>query len=84
MENELKLFESKEFGKVRTTLIEDNPYFCLTDVFRILGLKNSRQVKTRLIEDGVISMDIIENTGFAPHKVKLTYINESNLYKCIF
>ena len=39
--NELKLFENKEFGKVRTTVINYNPYFCLTDVCRILGIKNN-------------------------------------------
>ena len=82
--NELKLFENKEFGKVRTTILNDNPYFCLTDVCRILGISNSRNVKKRLNEDGVHTIDTIENTGFAQRKVNLTYINESNLYKCIF
>ena len=82
--NELKLFENKEFGKVRTTIVNDNPYFCLTDVCRILGISNSRNVKKRLNEDGVHTIDTIENTGFAQRKVNLTYINESNLYKCIF
>ena len=82
--NELKLFENKEFGKVRTTIVNDNPYFCLTDVCRILGISNSRNVKKRLNEEGVHTIDTIENTGFAQRKVNLTYINESNLYKCIF
>ena len=82
--SELKLFENKEFGKVRTTIINDNPYFCLTDICRILGIKNSRDVKKRLNEEGVDTIYTIENTGFAQHKVNLTYINESNLYKCIF
>ena len=82
--NELKLFENKEFGKVRTTTVNDNPYFCLSDVCRILGITNSRNVKKRLSEEGVHTIDTIENTGFAQRKMNLTYINESNLYKCIF
>ena len=82
--NELKLFENKEFGKIRTTIVNDNPYFCLSDVCRILGIKNSRDVKKRLNEDGVDTIYTIENTGFAQRKMNLTYINESNLYKCIF
>ena len=82
--NELKLFESKEFEKIRTILIGDKPYFCLTDVCKILGIKNSRDVKKRLNDDGVDTIDTMENTGFAPRKISLTYINESNLYKCIF
>ncbi len=61
--NELKLFENKEFGRVRTTLIDDKPYFCLVDVCKILGLGNSSQVKTRLNVDGVISNEVIDNLG---------------------
>lgn len=79
--NELKLFENKEFGKVRTTLINDKPYFCLVDVCKILGLGNSSQVKTRLSVDGVISNEVIDNLG---RKQNTNFINESNLYKCIF
>ena len=79
--NELKLFENKEFGRVRTTLIDDKPYFCLVDVCKILGLGNSSQVKTRLNVDGVISNEVIDNLG---RKQNTNFINESNLYKCIF
>lgn len=79
--NELKLFENKEFGKVRTTLINDKPYFCLIDICKILGLGNSSQVKTRLNVDGVISNEVIDNLG---RKQNTNFINESNLYKCIF
>ena len=79
--NELKLFENKEFGKVRTTIVNDNPYFCLVDVCKILGLGNPSQVKTRLIKDGVISNEVIDKLGREQHT---NFVNESNLYKCIF
>ena len=79
--SELKLFENKEFGKVRTTIVNDNPYFCLVDVCRILGLGNPSQVKTRLIKDGVISNEVIDKLG---RKQYTNFVNESNLYKCIF
>ena len=79
--NELKLFENKEFGKVRTTIVNDNPYFCLVDVCKILGLGNPSQVKTRLIKDGVISNEVIDKLGRKQHT---NFVNESNLYKCIF
>jgi prophage antirepressor-like protein len=80
MENEIKLFENKEFGKVRIVLENDLPYFNLKDVCKILGLGNSSQVKMRLNTKGVILNDTLTNGG----KQKMNFINESNLYKCIF
>ena len=43
MTNEIKIFESPEFGRIRTVMGEaDEPLFCLTDVCKGLGLKQSR------------------------------------------
>lgn len=30
--NELKTFSSSEFGEIRTTMLNDEPLFCLTDI----------------------------------------------------
>ena len=81
MKNELTVFENEKFGKVRVVTENEKPYFNLNDVCEILGLKNPRQVKTRLKEDGVRLMDIIDNLGRVQ---KNNFIDESNLYKCIF
>ena len=81
MKNELTVFENEKFGKVRVITENEKPYFNLNDVCEILGLKNPRQVKTRLKEDGVRLMDIIDNLGRVQ---KNNFIDESNLYKCIF
>ena len=81
MRNELTVFENEKFGKVRVVTENEKPYFNLNDVCEILGLKNPRQVKTRLKEDGVRLMDIIDNLGRVQ---KNNFIDESNLYKCIF
>lgn len=40
--NNLRIFENQEFGQVRTSIINDEPYFVLTDVCRILEIGNSR------------------------------------------
>lgn len=77
---ELKIFENNEFGEVRTSIIDDEPYFSLNDVCRILDIKNSRQAKTRLNDKGVITNDILTNGGTQ----KADFINESNLYKLVF
>ena len=79
--NDLRIFENKEFGKVRTSIVNDEPYFVLTDVCRILEIGNSRQAKTRLKKDGVISNDVIDSMG---RTQKADFINESNLYKLVF
>ena len=39
---ELKLFESPEFGQVRTVTVEDKPYFVASDVAKALGYVNTR------------------------------------------
>lgn len=79
--NNLKIFENNDFGEIRTTLINDQPYFSLLDVCRILDIKNSRDAKNRLKKDGVGSADVIDSLG---RTQKADFINESNLYKLAF
>ena len=78
--NELQIFKSEKFGEVRVQVINETPYFNLNDVCEILGLKNPRQVKSRLNPKGVILVDTLTSGG----KQQMNFINESNLYKCIF
>ena len=78
--NELKVFNNNEFGDVRVSIVDDEPWFCLSDVCGILGIDNSRNVKNRLSEKGVHTIDTLTKGG----KQALLYINESNLYKTIF
>ncbi len=78
---DLKIFENNEFGEVRTTVIDDEPYFSLNDVCRILEIKNPRDAKSRLNIDGVGTTDGVDSLG---RRTDVTMINESNLYKLIF
>ena len=80
MNNELMKFESEEFGEVRSILINDEPWFMLADICRVLDISNSRQSKTRLNEKGVTTNDILTSGG----NQKADFINEPNLYKLIF
>lgn len=87
---DLKIFENNEFGEVRTTVIDDEPYFSLNDVCRILEINNPSQAKTRLRRPGVISNEVGVVTGKksdgtdAIQIISMTFINESNLYKLVF
>lgn len=87
--NEVKLFDF-ENNKMRTQEIDNQIYFCLKDVCDILEIDNVSQCKTRLNKGGVSTNEVGVQTGFkkdgtpAIQKVKMTFINESNLYKVIF
>jgi anti-repressor protein len=78
--NEIMIFESSEFGKVRTAGTSDNPLFCLKDICDILELGNPSQVKARL-DDGVITNEGI--TDSLGRQQNVTFINEDGLYDVI-
>lgn len=65
-------------NKVRTTLIDGNPYFCLTDCCKCLNIAQTRDVVNRL--KGVVKTDTLTKGG----NQLLNYINEPNLYRLIF
>lgn len=77
--NEVQIFNFKE-NSVRTQYASDEVWFCLKDVCDILDISNSRKVVERLNQGGVTTSDTLTNGGMQ----KMTYINESNLYKVIF
>lgn len=79
--NDLQIFKNSEFGEVRTKLINNEPYFSLNDVCRILEINNPRMAKTRLNGDGVSTTDGVDSLG---RKADVTMINEPNLYKLVF
>ena len=80
--NELKIFENSEFGKVRTVLVDGEPFFVGKDVAEVLDYSNPRKaIKDHVDEtdkrDGVTIRDSIgrEQTPII--------INESGLYSLI-
>ena len=79
-ETNLQVFNSEEFGNVRTVIVNDEPMFCLTDVCRALEISNVGNVKSRLSSKGIRNMDTLTAGG----NQKLIYVNEANLYKTIF
>lgn len=86
----LQIFSNSEFGEIRTITKDNEPMFCLADVCKALEISNVSQLKTRLKEDGVITNEVGVQTGVkadgtpAIQKVRMNFINESNLYKTIF
>lgn len=78
--NELQIFNNPEFGNVRTSVVENEPMFCLSDICKALGLSQPSKVKERLNEKGVNTIPTLTAGG----EQNLIYINEANLYKTIF
>lgn len=79
--NELKIFENEKFGKVRTVIVDGEPWFVGKDVAEALGFTNSRDaISTHVfLEDkGVATIDTLGG------KQEMTIINESGLYALIF
>ena len=77
--NELEIFTYNS-NEVKTTLINDEPYFNLKDICDILEIKNISDCKGRLNKKGVVTADTLTNGGIQ----KSNFINEANLYKVIF
>lgn len=77
--NELEIFTFNS-NEVKTTLINNEPYFNLKDICDILEIKNISDCKGRLNKKGVVTADTLTNGGIQ----KSNFINEANLYKVIF
>lgn len=74
-------FNSAQFGDLRTYQTADGiVLFCLSDVANALGLEQVSRLKSRLNEKGVTIIKTPTNGGMQD----LNFINEPNLYRCIF
>lgn len=81
MEAGIQIFENPQFGNVRVAMSESNePLFCLADVAKALDIKNVSDLKSRLNQKGIAITDTPTKGGIQP----MIYINEGNVYKCIF
>lgn len=84
MENKIKIFESEEFGKIRTLVRDGEPWFVGKDIAVILGYSNTKKALSDHVDDedkyqgdGVTIRDPM---GRVQHP---TVINESGFYSLI-
>lgn len=79
--NELQIFNSPEFGDIRTVTIDNETYFVGKDVATALGYANPKNaVPTHVSEEDKLSTQI----EYAGQRREVTVINESGLYALIF
>lgn len=76
--NELQIFNSAEFGEIRTAEIDGKPYFVGTDVAKALGYSNPRKAILDHCK-GVTKRDTPTSSGIQ----SMSYINEGDLYRLI-
>ena len=76
--NELQIFNSEEFGNIRTAEIDGKPYFVGTDVAKALGYSNPRKAILDHCK-GVTKRDTPTSSGIQ----SMSYINEGDLYRLI-
>lgn len=97
MSDSLKLFNSNEFGEMRTYRDpkSGDVWFCLVDVCKALDIKNPSDAKTTLTSKGITTLNVRElggslgSTEGTPIKdlggnPNMTFIDEGNLYQVIF
>lgn len=79
MSTELKIFNF-ENNPIRIVDKDENVWYILSDVCKILELSNPSEVKKRLKEDGLSSIEVIDSIG---RKHNAIIINQRNLDKCV-
>lgn len=93
--NEIKIFENPEFGKVRTVVINDEPWFVGKDVAVALGYAQTSNMKKIIYAEDCQEIDPQNRmyTGFIQNGVtlepnkntrRMLILNESGLYQAIF
>ena len=80
--NEIQIFNSPEFGEIRTVMIEGEPWFVGVDIARALGYKKpTGAVATNIDEGDSLRRGVSDANG---HKQTAIVIKESGLYALIF
>lgn len=80
--NELQIFNSEEFGEIRTVTIDNEPWFVGKDVAEALGYAKARNaIASHVEQDDKKDAPIQGDLGGVQ---QMTIINESGLYALIF
>lgn len=78
----IKVFNSEEFGSVRTITHNGDVWFSAIDVCRILDISNPSQALTRLDADEKFTT-IISNEGAITGESSMSFVSESGLYSLV-
>ena len=76
----LQIFNNPEFGEVRTTVIDGEPWFVGKDVATALGYSNTKDALAKHVDDDDKLGSQIATSG---QRREMTVINESGLYSLV-
>lgn len=79
--NELQIFNSDEFGEIRTVQIKDDVWFVGKDVAQALGYSNTSDAILKHVDEEDKGVAKCDTLGGAQN---LTVINESGVYALVF
>ena len=81
MMNEIQIFNSPEFGEIRTVMIDGEPWFVGKDVAHSLGYEKERNAVQKYVDtEDALKQGILTNGGIQ----EMVKINESGLYSLVF
>lgn len=80
--NKLQIFNNPEFGEVRTTVIDGEPWFVGKDVAMALGYSNPSNAVVTHVDDEDKTTYSFQVSG-SNYKSKAALINESGLYSLV-
>lgn len=82
--NEMQIFEKPEFGQIRTTTVDGEPWFVAVDVCRALELSNVTRAIERLDEDEKMTLTSSEgHSGQRGGAQSMNIVNEPGLYTLV-
>lgn len=80
--NSLVVYENSEFGKIRTMVIDNEPWFVGKDIAEALGYSKSRNAIANHVDDEDKTTALIQGDG-SNYKSNTVLINESGVYSLI-
>lgn len=81
--NELEIFNNPEFGQIRATEINGEPYFVGKDIAEALGYAKPENALAAHVDGEDKTITLIQGTG-SNYKTNATVINESGVYALVF
>ena len=77
--NELQIFKSNQFGEIRTTIQNGEPWFVAADVCKALDIENNRKATNRLDDDEKSDVTLSDGSQMR----HMTAVNEAGLYSLV-
>ena len=81
--SELEIFNNPEFGQIRATEINGEPYFVGKDIAEALGYAKPENALAAHVDGEDKTTTLIQGTG-SNYKTNATVINESGVYALVF